>query len=97
MFGNVEDKFQNLRSKMTFVGKHDRIGDLANKHASIIQFCPKSSIVVDMRAHEFLIGQQVFKLINAVYSSQPDVWVTYSKGMKVEDKLSLKVYKVQNE
>ena len=55
----------------------ERVFALANKHRAFSEFCSEKEIIVDLDADDWLIGNQVLKLINNVYQADADRWVIY--------------------
>ena len=68
----AEHKDKNLT--ILFKQKHDYA--LKNRVDSIY-FCDQDDIVIDVDSHDFLVGRQVLKLVNALYHRKPETWVLY--------------------
>ena len=60
------------------IRNRERIEALGNKDYSIRNFCPKDCLIVDTDADDFLVGQQVFQVLNALYDKKK-IWFMYSK------------------
>ena len=50
---------------------------MVNKHQAISEFCSEEDIILDLDADDWLIGNQVMKVINNAYQSHSDKWVIY--------------------
>ena len=59
---------QDHKMKVWFKHKHEYA--LKNRVDSI-SLCDKDDIVIDVDSHDFLVGRQVLKLVNALYHRKP--------------------------
>lgn len=49
---------------------------LYNRNAAIKDICRKGDIIIDLDSDDWLIGNQVFQIVNSIYQNS-DVWACY--------------------
>lgn len=63
------DSKPRLKGKVTLVTQPYQRNSLYNRHFAITKFCGQEDIVLDMDADDWLIGSQVFQLVNTLYQA----------------------------
>lgn len=52
---------------MTLIYQKYQRNALYNRNFGVVQYCKQGDIVVDMDADDWIIGNQVFQLVNSIY------------------------------
>lgn len=52
---------------MTIIYQKYQRNALYNRNFGVVQYCNQGDIVVDMDADDWIIGNQVFQLVNSIY------------------------------
>ncbi len=83
----LKDK-PDMRDRFTVISQKYHNNALKNRHIGTKKYCYDGEIVVDMDSDDWLIGNQVFQLINTVYQKgniykgeKYDVWQAYTTNI----------------
>lgn len=78
----------DMRDRFTVITQKYHNNALKNRHIGTMKYCQDGEIVVDMDSDDWLIGNQVFQLINTVYQKgnmykgeKYDVWQAYTTNI----------------
>lgn len=63
--------------RLLIVVNHERLYALANRNQGIRNYCPASSVILDVDSDDAFIGNQAFKFVNAVYTNS-SIWMMNS-------------------
>ena len=73
---HFKQDFPDHAPKVTFIKNNTRKGVVANAYA-VISECKDEEIIVSLDGDDFLYNEHVLEKINQVYSSSPNIWLTY--------------------
>lgn len=77
------DNLPNLHGRTTLIKNYERRGKLASHDIMVRNFCSQGDIIVEIEPKDYLLGQQVFKLLNSRYTLS-DNWFIYTKSISFE-------------
>ena len=63
----IQEKFPNFLDKFTLIENSNRIYSVGNKNKMIRRYCKSEDIVFDIDADDFILGKQLFKVLNSIY------------------------------
>lgn len=72
-------KTRGLENKIKFIINKEFRGKAANQYDAIHQYCDDNDIVLELDSKDWLSHDKVLEYLNEVYSSEPNIWMTYSK------------------
>ena len=64
------EKFRKKRN-ITLILNEKREYALANRHKCMTEYCSEGDIIFDVDGDDQLIGNQVFRVVNALYQKNP--------------------------
>lgn len=73
----LNDTNSKVKNNIKIIKNLQHLGNLANEHIWIKEFCNPKDIVVIVDSEDKLIGSQVLQVLNSVYSD-PEIWFVYS-------------------
>ena len=76
-------EYPELKDKLTIVRNTHRLYSLYNRHQAITDYCHPADIILDLDADDQLIGSQVFKFFNALYSQHSEAWLIYTNAVTI--------------
>ena len=86
----VSQKYPDLAKKLEIVENKERVYSLANKDRMIRHHCKnENDIIYDIDADDYLLGRQLFKVLNAIYQKD-DYWFVYANYCWLAGKKLLK-------
>lgn len=56
---------------------------MGNRDVGTRKFCKDGSIIVELDADDFLIGKQVFNVLNRVYQNNQNIWFLYTNHYSI--------------
>lgn len=78
----LQQYYPDYIHKFTLITHPKRSYALFNRDYAIRNQCEIDDIILDMDSDDALIGNQVFKLINAIYTDE--VWLAYTTHIKID-------------
>lgn len=70
------NKHSNLQGRIRFIQQSERKHALFNRNLAIKEGCSSDDIVLDVDSDDWLLGRQVFKVVNALYQNTNN-WAIY--------------------
>lgn len=58
-----------FRDRVTIITQQYQRNALYNRNYGIINYCQEDDIVIDIDTDDWIIGKQVFQLVNAIYQT----------------------------
>ena len=73
-----------LTQKTTFLTQPTQKYALYNRNTAIRNHCNNGDIIIDLDADDWLIGNQVFNIVNAIYQDEK-IWACYFNNIIYSD------------
>lgn len=83
----LKDK-PDLKDRITLLANKYQRNALYNRNFAIMEYCNEDDIIVDMDADDWIIGKQVFQMVNSIYQAghfyngkREDLWLAYTSNI----------------
>ena len=77
-----------LKDRTSLLANKYQRNALYNRNFAIMEYCNEEDIIVDMDADDWIIGKQVFQMVNSIYQAghffngkREDLWLAYTSNI----------------